>query len=64
MPDDIFYDFACSLSEYCLNTYKQVLNMVNSLVGNDYTEVLTFTRRRRTSRGSRRRKGKRQKQIT
>ena len=25
-------------------TYKQVLNMVNCLVGNDYTEVLTLTR--------------------
>ena len=25
-------------------TYKQVLNLVNSLEGNDYTEVLTLTR--------------------
>ena len=34
-------------------TYKQVIEMVNSLEGNDYTEVLTLIseRRRKTERG-------------
>ena len=34
-------------------TYKQVIEMVNSLEGNDYTEILTL-QERRINRGRRR----------
>ena len=51
----------CQVEEVHL---QKVLNMVNSLEGNDYTEVLTLTREEKDKQREERRKGKRQEQLT